>query len=162
MGFYGVFVGLQYQHDLAISKALDNGIYDDANAVTLKIPVSIPYMVDQAEFERAEGKFEHKGQLYRLVKQKYSQDTLTVICVKDILHAEIDLAMADYVKTFTDQGSEGSHQTSIVSFIKEYLPVSLSIDSINKGWTLSLPYSSFGNHLKPSFLVSIIHPPERA
>lgn len=162
MGFYGVFVGLQYQHDLAISKALDNDIYDYANAVTLKIPVSIPYMADQSDFERAEGKFEHKGQLYRLVKQKYAQDTLTVICIKDILHEEIDLAMADYVKTFTDQGSEGSHQKFVVSFIKEYLPVVLSIDSVTKGWTLSMPYSSSGKHLTPSFLVSIVHPPERA
>lgn len=162
MGFYGVFVGLQYQHDLAISKALDNDIYDYANAVTLKIPVSIPYMADQSDFERAEGKFEHKGQLYRLVKQKYAQDTLTVICIKDILHEEIDLAMADYVKTFTDQGSERSHQKILVSFIKEYLPVVLSIDSVNKGWMLSVPHSLSGKHLTPSFLVSIVHPPERA
>lgn len=163
MGYYGVFLGLQYQNDLAMSKALDADNYDQSETITLKVPVSMPYMPDQSDFSRVDGQFEHNGELYRMVKQRYAKDTLTVVCVRDTEHKNIDRDLADYVKTFTDKATDtkpGSKLT--INFIKDYLPIYFKIKSSTEGWALPLRHNSNYRNLIPTFSASIVHPPERA
>jgi hypothetical protein len=163
MGYYGVFLGLHLKNDIAMSKALDADIYDQSNTITLKVPVSIPYMPDQPGFDRVDGQFEHNGELYRMVKQRYAKDTLTVICVKDIEHRNINLALSDYVKTFTDKASDTKPASkATISFIKDYLPISFELNSATEGWAMQVLHNSNYQSLVPTFSSSIIHPPERA
>ncbi len=163
VGYYGVFLGLHIKNDLTMSKALADDIYDEANTITVKVPVSIPYLPDQEEFERVEGEIEHNGQLYRMVKQRYAKDTLTVICIKDTQHQRINLALSDYVKTVTDKAPDSKPVSKItISLIKDFLPTSIEIDSVTPGWTVSVSHNSRYQNLIPDFLASIVHPPERA
>ena len=163
MGYYGVFLGLHLKNDIAMSKALDADIYDLSNAITLKVPVSIPYMPDQPDFDRVDGQFEHDGELYRMVKQRYAKDTLTVICVKDIRHKNINLALSDYVKTLTDKGTDSKPSSkTTVSFIKDYLLISFKLNSVTEGWAMRVLHNADYQSLIPTFSASIIHPPERA
>jgi hypothetical protein len=162
MGYYGVFLGMHYQNDLAMSKALDTNNYDTLNAVTLKVPVSIPYKPDQSDFERVEGQFEHNGELYRMLKQRYANDTLTVVCIRDTEHKKIDLALSDYVKTFTDKPDTKPAGKVSINFIKDYLPISFQIKSATEGWTLPVTHNSFYKSLISNFSASFVHPPERA
>lgn len=163
MGYYGVFLGLYLKNDIAKLKALDADIYDQSNAITLKLAVSMPYMPDQSDFDRVDGQFEHNGELYRMVKQRYAKDTLTVVCVKDAEHKKIDLALSDYVKTFTDKSTDTqSASKTTISFIKDYLLISFELDSATEGWTSEVLYNSNYQTLIPTFTASIIHPPERA
>ena len=163
MGYYGVFLGLHYQNDRAMSEALDSDIYDQSHTITLKVPVSIPYMPDQPDFERVNGQFEHNGELYRLVKQRYAKDTLTVVCVRDTEHKKIDRALADYVKTFTDKPTDTRPASKIaIKFIKDYLPIAFKIGSATEGWSLPVTHNSHYRNLIPTFSSSIVHPPERA
>ena len=163
LGYYGVFVGLHYQNDLAMMKALDADTYDASQTITIQFPVSIPYMPDQADFKRVNGKFEHQGEFYRLIKQKYAHDTLTVVCVKDTEHKKIDNALADYVKTFTDKAADGKSTSKITfNFIKDYIPTTFAIGSTTSGWTTNVIHNSACGTLTSSFFASIVHPPERA
>jgi hypothetical protein len=120
-------------------------------------------MPDQPDFYRVNGQFEHNGEFYRMVKQKYAKDTLTVVCVRDAEHKKIDLALADYVKTFTDNTADTKPSSKItVSFIKDYLPISFKIHSASEGWTLQVTHNSHNRNLFSTFSASITHPPERA
>lgn len=163
MGYYGVFLGLKLKNDIAMSKALDSDLYNQSNTITLKVPVSIPYMPDQPDFDRVDGKFEHNGELYRMVKQRYAQDTLTVICVRDTEHKKIDLALSDYVKTFSDKAADTKPTSkATITFMKDYLPISFGIVSDTEGWALSVLRNAHYQSLIPTFTASIVHPPERA
>ena len=163
MGYFGVFLGLHFRNDLAMSKALASDLYDLSNTVTVRIAVSIPYMPDQSDFERVDGQFEHNGELYWRVKQRYAKDTLTVVCVRDAEHKKIDLALGEYVKTFSDKASDTSPSSkTIISFIKDYISISFNISSVSEGWALRFRYNSHYPNLIPTFSASIIHPPERA
>lgn len=162
MGYYGIFLGMQYSNDLTMNRSLDSGSYDEVHAVTIKIPVTIPYMQDQTDFSRATGKFEHEGQLYRIVKQRYVQDTLTIICIKDIAHEKIDTLLTAYVKTFTDKTSDDSSYIKIlISLIKYYLAEPFLIRSTTDGWSAEIILNTNKGTLVPSFTTSVIHPPER-
>jgi len=163
IGYYGVFLGLYHQNDVAMNRVFDSDNYSGLQLVTIHIPVSIPYLFDQTDFERAQGEFEHEGEFYRLVKQRYSNDTLTVICVKDYTHKKINHALKDYVKTFGDLQSDSKSTSKItVNFLKDYLSQVFSLYTASYGWVYNLQHSSDYGMLIPTFSASIIHPPERA
>lgn len=162
LGYYGVFLGMHYRNDIAMRKALDADNYDQSHEITIKVAISIPYKPDQAEFKRVDGKFEHEGELYRLVKQRYAKDTLTVVCVKDTEHGKIRRVLADYIKTFSDKAPENNPSTkTTVNFLKDYLPVAFSICPLSPGWAAKIIRNSKYETLSPSFTASITHPPER-
>jgi hypothetical protein len=162
MGYYGVFLGLQYKNDKDMIQKLDAENYSDAETVTIKIPISIPYAMDSKDFERVDGKFEHNGEFYRLVKQKLFRDTLYVVCVKDLQNKRIDDAMTSFVKTFTDKpADQHSNSKIVISFIKDYIPQAFTVQHLSLGWETDVVKESSCNVLKSSFSPSIVHPPER-
>ncbi|HEY0741595.1 MAG TPA: hypothetical protein VGD40_09035 [Chryseosolibacter sp.] len=163
MGYYVLFLGLHYQNDVAAVADLDKNQYDESAAITIEIPVSIAYMPDQADFERVNGKFEYKGEHYRLVKQKYAKDVLTIVCIKDSESKRLDLALSDYVKTFTDHTSDqGKNTKTTLSFIKDYIPQQFMLGNVTNGWQADVVKYGFCISLIPSYTPSVIHPPERA
>lgn len=163
MGYYGVFLGLQYYNDVEMVKVLDADEYAAAETLTIAIPISIPYMSDNVDFERVDGKFEYQGNHYRLVKQKYAKDTLTVVCVRDYGNEKISDALSTYVKTFTDKCADQSKKSKItISFIKDFLPETFCLATTSAGWEMDVVKHGFNHSFIPTFVVSVIHPPERA
>jgi hypothetical protein len=162
MGYYGVFLGLQYRNDSVLTEALDANQYNASQTVTIRIPVAIPYMNNDTDFERVDGKFEHEGKYYRLIKQRYANDTLTIVCLQDLEAKRINDALSEYVNTFADNGSDQNKNTTIsITFIKDYLSHDFSISTTSKGWESDVIKNSGCIGLIPSFTVSFVHPPER-
>jgi hypothetical protein len=121
LGYYGLFLGLKYQTSAALTQRLDRDQYYDRETVTLKVPLTVPYQ-SATEYVRVNGEFEHEGEVFRLVKQKLANDTLYIVCIKDIRSKHIKKALADYVKTFSDQPTQSkSSDNTVPSFIKEYI-----------------------------------------
>jgi hypothetical protein len=143
LGLYGVFMGLQFKSALEANQNLDRDHYSTQDEVTFKIPLTLAYATGSDEYTRVSGEFERQGEVYRLVKQKYSRDTLTIICVKDREARKINQAMADYVKTFADTPANTRHDNSktVKSFGKEYLSIGILIESQASGWSESVPYA---------------------
>jgi hypothetical protein len=164
MGYYGVFLGLQYKNDKEMLQKFDAEDYSDSELITITIPITIPYAIDSKDFARVDGKFEHKGEFYRLVKQKLSQDTLFVVCVKDHENKRIDDAMTSFVKTFTDKPVDNNQSNAkiVITFIKDYIPQGFTVQPVSVGWETDVVKESSCRVLKSSFIASIIHPPERA
>jgi len=161
LGYYGLFMGLDYQNNRVMQRRLDAGTYDGADEITLKIPLAIPYLSDAADFERVDGKFEHQGQVYRKVRQRYSQDTLTVVCVKDHTGTQLKHALTTYVKTFSDKPADSRHTSKTsLTLIKENLIRPVGLGHYTTGWHYSLSAVRAGAVFIPSFSSSIIHPPE--
>jgi hypothetical protein len=135
LGYYGVFVGLQVQSGQTMRDQFDSENYVSGHEVTIKVPITIPYASDSRGYERVDGEFEHKGQVYRLVKQKLQSDTLYIVCVLDNQASTINQALTDYVKTFTDKpfNAKQNAKTGTV-FCKDYISTSISIETLATGW----------------------------
>jgi hypothetical protein len=161
MGYYAIFLGLQYKNSVSMAERFDAGNYDESQTVTIEIPITVPYMPADVDFKRVDGIFEYKGEFYRLIKQKYEKETLLVVCVKDTENKRINDAMSDYVMSFTDSGDDQGSKL-IVTFIKDYIPQTFSILTISAGWQKDVVNCSSHDNLIPTFTSSIIHPPERA
>jgi hypothetical protein len=163
MGYYGIFVGLRHINVQELVQKLDDNSYKESETTTFKIPLTVPYYTDSRDFERVNGEFEHNGEVYRLVKQKLSQDTLQIVCVKDNESKKINQVLTDYVKTFTDKpGQSKQNAKSLQVLIKDFIAFSVTITSNSFGWEHTTDFTSTIQSFDPSFSSSIIHPPERA
>ena len=160
MGYYVIFVGLQYKLDAAAIRNLDSEHYDASQTVILKLPMSVPYQTDDENFTRVDGVIEHQGEHFRLVKQKYAKDTLTVICIRDTERKKINEEMANFVKGFTDKAPGNNHAKQSITFIKDYLQYRFAVISLSCGWESDIQHLTFSKRLVSSFEPSVIQPPE--
>lgn len=161
LGFYGLLVGLQYQAGLDLADRLDRDQYSADATVTLRVPMALPYHIDNGTYKRVDGQILHHGEVYRLVKQKLESDTLYIVCIKDIESNIINQALSDYVKTFTDKPASSKQTTKFAAgFIKDFLPTFITLSSSSSGWN----YSIFDNAQQDFFSsvsLSVFSPPPR-
>ena len=158
LGYYGLFVGLHFKNTQDIIRKADNHSFDDSETITLKVPINIPYS-GNSDYKRVNGEVEHKGDFYRLIKQKISQDTVYIVCVKDLDTKQLSLSLTEFVKTFTDKsGAEGSKL--IKNFIKDYIFTIISPVHTSAGWNMEIVH--YYNKAMYSFhhAAEVIQPPE--
>lgn len=166
LGYYGIFIGLRLKNVQELVQRLDSNTYSQSETFTFEIPLTVPYYTNsQSEYQRVDGEFEHNGEVYRLVKQKLTQDALYVVCVKDQGSKNINQALADYVKTFSDKpesGKQGAKTITAPSLIKDYISFTIAIDNNSFGWESITTNPISLKNLIPTFSPSFVHPPERA
>jgi hypothetical protein len=161
LGYYGVFIGLQYTTASSLTARLDADQYSDEETFTLKMPMAVPYHEDTDQYKRVDGEIEYNGEFYRLVKQKLSKDTLYIVCLKDTERKNIKLALKDYVKTFTDKPVDAKQNTkAFIGFIKDYLPTSIAVISLTDGWSNSLQFYRTQDQIRDLSLSKPTPPPK--
>lgn len=120
-GYYIVFWGIHFQLDQKLTSRLDANLYDEQATIELKIPMTLPYPIHSNGFERVNGRFEHQGEFYKLVKHKLQNDTLYVVCIRDVDTRSLVSTMINYV-----QGTLGLTNTTknalnfLSKLIKDY------------------------------------------
>lgn len=160
-GYYGVFITAKFQNTQSQIIRFDGDDYDPSKAETIKIPLKLAYPVQDNGFERVDGEFQYEGEFYRLIKQRFYQDTLHIICTKDQHLKNIHEALTDYVKTFSDNPTDTKSGSKIkIDFIKDYLGSTTSILHESFGWSYSLSYSGETNYKQIIFLSIPSPPPE--
>ena len=101
-----VFWGLRFHSDLKLSDRVRANLYEASEIVELKIHVSLPYPIQDQGFQSVDGRFEHNGEHFRLIKQKFDNDTLYIVCIRDFETRRLVNTMRDYVEL--TNGFDGS------------------------------------------------------
>jgi hypothetical protein len=160
-GYYLFFAALQYSNEIAMTRRLEAESYNESEAITIRLPLTVPYLGDDQTFRRVQGKFWHEGKFYRLVKQKYARDTLTVVCVLDDERVRINEAISEFVKTFTDSPIQNQAASKLALFMaKDYLHQPFRLGTSAAGWQSEISLFTCCLMLTSTFSPSIIHPPE--
>lgn len=82
-GYYLFFIALKAKSEHALAVRLDRDAYTGAETLNVKIPLTLPYPIYTDTFERSFGTFEYRGEYYKLIKHKFTADTLTVVLIKN-------------------------------------------------------------------------------
>lgn len=163
MGCYFLYIGLSHQSKIALMQRLDIDDYDVAESITLKIPLTLPYGVDSKDYERVNGEFEHKGEFYKLIKVKYKQDTLQVVCLKDKKEKKLVADLHHYVNLSTDwpTSSKQASRVLVITLAKDYISHS-GIELISQsGWLLNIAFNQLQlTHLPSNFFPVLSPPPD--
>ncbi len=83
VGYRFVFNYAQQQSDQTFIVNLDNDNYNEADLLTIKVPISLPYQNDRQNFERVDGEINFKGKIYKYVKRKIEAGQLVLLCLPD-------------------------------------------------------------------------------
>lgn len=82
-GFYMLHKLAMHQVDEDWRAKIVNDEFSNASLEYASIPISLPYMPAQESYQAVDHKVELNGKHYRVVKQRYTQDTLHIIYVAD-------------------------------------------------------------------------------
>lgn len=93
---------MQHQAREKLLHRFDSNNYQDHELVVLSFPITLPYPVSSDEPTRASGNFQYNGKEYRLVQQRFENDTLFVICIKDTESMRIASAINEYIQIAND------------------------------------------------------------
>jgi hypothetical protein len=151
-GYYFGYIVLRYHAHLELSHHLDLDDYRDAETVTVKVPLTVPYYADSKEYERVNGAFEYKGEFFKLVKQKLERDTLYIVCIKDVRERGLFAIMADFAKLSTEGLATSTPLKLMGSLIREYVPSLPAAAQGHEGWCLptvffSMPFECLDKHV---------------
>jgi hypothetical protein len=153
----------QQRSDKNLEALLDKEEYNEAELITIKVPLPLPYQSDSKDFERITGEINFNGKIYKYVKRKIENGEFVLLCLPDKNKMQIEKAKEDFFKNtndLTQNNSKRSDNSKSISFKKassEYDQYSLSfkINSLNN---IS---QNFGLHKVESLLSSPHISPEQ-
>ncbi|HEY3405113.1 MAG TPA: hypothetical protein VGK59_17110 [Ohtaekwangia sp.] len=123
-GYYLAFWSIRFHAKKELLSRLDAEQYNADELTVLAIPLSLPYPVQQSEYERVDGDFEYQGEFYKLVKQRIENDTLFVVCIKDNQEKKIEVTWSAYAKVANDLPTQSKQTLSLLAKLaKGYSPV---------------------------------------
>lgn len=128
-GYYLFYFSYKYkvESDWVVSLHTADRAFNKEHLI--KIPLIIPYMPDQEDFHNTNTSFRKNGKTYRVVKQRYVQDTLQVVYVPDTALNKLDQTIKGWIATLTDGIDQEASNGKVIpkNFIKDYLqPLSLA------------------------------------
>jgi hypothetical protein len=158
-GYYLVIEGWQWHNSISWSQDDERTSNQE---LIVEIPLNVPYITQEQDWEKTDGQFEYKGEVYRIVKQKITLDAIFIACVKDHESSLIKQQLEDFAKTFSDKpGDSKQNVKAFPGFIKEYVSNVVTVKNLVSGWSMPVGYVRQASSLAPSFFSSIVHPPER-
>lgn len=110
----------QQRSDKNIEILLDKEQYNEAELITIRMPLSVPYQSDTRNFERVSGEINVNGKIYKYVKRKVENGELVLLCLPDKNKMQLEKARQDFFKNTNDLAqndhSKKSDNSKSISF----------------------------------------------
>jgi hypothetical protein len=98
------FVAAYFENKAAtdMQAQLDINNYSEADLITIKVPLSLPYGPNSQNFERVNGSIDIDGVNYQYVKRRMYNDTLELKCIPNTAKTTIKNARDEFSKLASD------------------------------------------------------------
>jgi len=157
-GYYLLFWGLRVEASQELSLKLDEGYYNENETFEIKIPITLPYPVS-SEYERQTGQFVYQQEHYQMVKQKYENGILTIVCVKDLDSKHLANVMDSFSETSGDQPLKDGSLNLPIKVMQEFVATSSAQIKGSIGWSQEIEHTSYLNNFSRITLASLSPPP---
>jgi hypothetical protein len=144
-----------------LTKKIEADQFNDDELVELKIPVTLPYPIQQNGFERVEGKFEHSGTFYKLIKQKLENDTVYIVCIRDLESKQITNTLKDYVAKTNDLPLNSKSLNLFGKFLKDFERTETDLLQRINGWSSKIQFADLAFNPHPA-IIDLHGPPPKA
>jgi hypothetical protein len=156
-----VFWGIIRNADQLLTHQLDEGLYSSEETIELKIPITLPYPMQEQGFKRVDGKFEHQGEFYKLVKHKLANDTVYIVCIRDHQQKRLVKTMVDYSKVTNELPASSKKAPSFSGkFFQDFESTKVNEILHVEGWSMDIHGIQHSTETQ-SPQVSIVSPPPR-
>jgi hypothetical protein len=142
-GYHAVFWALRSHAKNNLLHRLDADAYASEDVIVLTLPVSLPYVLNENEYEKAAGELEYKGEFYQLVKQKVSNDTLYMVCVKDRQQRQLQQTINEYTNLANNLPASEKHTMDLLGkLFKDYTSTDFILPTLNSFLKAEIQFSS--------------------
>ena len=108
MGYQALYGWWMQQANTTLENHLDKNEYNARELITIAIPLHLPYLTDQAEFERLSGETVFNGITYQYVQRRVYHDSLYLQCLPNHEAMRLNTARNDCFKFTSDIQQSGS------------------------------------------------------
>ena len=153
---------LQKGAETALVARLDAQQYNEADLLTLKVPLKLPYQTIATDFERIDGEINIDGTIYKYVKRKVEDGHLVLLCLPHTEKMQLEKAKHTAFK-LTSDASPGKSDATKSMVLKNILS---DYDRMGTPWTLPplITTRQYGRPLQEklfySFLPTADRPPQ--
>jgi hypothetical protein len=158
-GYYLFFWALKVQANKELSLKLDEGEYNKDETFEIKIPVALPYPLKTTDYERQTGQFVYKNEHYQMVKQKYENDTITIVCVKDMKNTHLATVMDSFSEASGNQPLEDGSLNIPMKVLQEFVSSLSATISGKNGWSQPIEHTPYFNNFNAIPLATLSPPP---
>jgi len=101
-GYRWVLNWMEQKADNQLVAKLDRHDYNESQLIEIRIPLNLPYLTTQADFERCDGQVEVNGQQYNYVKRKIDNGQLVLKCIPNESRQQLQSARDNLFKLVND------------------------------------------------------------
>jgi len=101
-GYRWVLNWMEQKADNQLVAKLDRHDYNESQLIEIHIPLNLPYLTTQADFERCDGQVEVNGQHYNYVKRKIDNGQLVLKCIPNETRQHLQSARDNFFKLVND------------------------------------------------------------
>lgn len=150
-GYYLAYWALEYKLNRDLTIRIDSNDYSASETFELKIPLSLPYPIQEAGYERVDGKFQYNGEYYTLVKRKLEKDTLYIVCIRNHDKKTLVDTITEYVKVTNDLPGTAKKAVSFFGKLLKEFDSGPAISVVHvEGWSRPLSFSDAAAYLPPA------------
>ena len=113
-GYRWLITYLENKAIACLDETISNFAYSEAELISIKTPVTVPYYNNSSVFESADGEVNINGNYYRFVKHRIYNDSVELLCIPDHSRKDLMSTQDDYFKLVNDlqqntSGKKRSH-----------------------------------------------------
>ncbi len=108
VGYRGWFYIAEQQWEAQLQNSLDKEQYNDADLITIRAPLLLPYVTDTREFQRTDGEIKVNGKIYHYVKSKIEKGEYVLMCLPDHNKQQLEKAKEDFFEDANELLQNGS------------------------------------------------------
>jgi hypothetical protein len=118
---------MHHQARLKLLNRFDTRQYDRNELVVLSIPLNLPYPVETSEPERVDVKFDYDNETYRLVQRRFENDTIFLVCIRDLESTRISNNLTEYINLTQELPGSNKEAISFLSKLNKDFTKTLNI-----------------------------------
>lgn len=99
---------MEQQSSIQLEANLDKEIYNESELIEIRVPMNMPYITDQPDFERIDGEITLGDVHYKYVKRKIEKGQLVLLCIPNESKMEIQSARDRFFAMVNDLEHNGS------------------------------------------------------
>lgn len=160
-----MFNALQQKANKELVAKIDKSDYDESNLITVKVPLSMPYLTNWDDFKKTDGEITLNGKIYHYVKEKVYNGELILKCLPDEQKMNLQTAKNDFFKTQNDLQNNTSKSSGenghVVKFsVSDYIQTENVVNSLAVNSNINSPGDFYFAHLQKGEILIPEQPPQ--
>jgi len=161
VGYYFAYVALDNRIEDSWQVMFESNDFQEKYLQKMSLPITFPYLTDQAEFIDVDEQMEIGGEFYRIVKKKYTQDTLHLVYVNDIEKKDIHEFYEKWVNNVADNDENTQNRISLNHLLdKQYFSNDFQFELLPSTFNVANHHSFYLDNYLQNYL-TIPYPPPK-